>query len=69
MVEELPGDRAAVYVPMTPAATFGQVYIVASTQVDPLEVPVGELMGPVTEWAAGTARLLARADGSREKES
>lgn len=42
-------DRSAIYVPWTPAATFGQVYVVASSRIKALDMPLTEMMGPVTE--------------------
>ena len=67
VVEELPNERAAVYVPSAPAATFGQLYTVSSSQVEPLDVPIAEVMGPVTEWGAGTARLIERSSRGAAK--
>ncbi len=65
IVEELPDDRYSVFVPSTPAATFGQIYVVPKTATEPIEAHMAELMGPVTEWGAGTGRLLSKA-GQRD---
>jgi uncharacterized membrane protein len=62
IVEELPEDRYAVFVPSTPAATFGQIYVVPCRAADPIDAHMAELMGPVTEWGAGTATLFSKGE-------
>lgn len=57
-VEDLPDGRTAVFVPFSPAPSFGQVYLVPKSQVQPIEAHLGEFIGPITDWGAGAGRLF-----------
>ncbi|MCP3960600.1 MAG: DUF502 domain-containing protein [bacterium] len=53
-----PGERCAVFVPLAPTAAFGNVYIVPAGQVERIEAPLPDVLGAVTEWGVGAARLF-----------
>jgi len=60
VVEELPGPRMAVFVPMTPVATFGQIHVLSPDRVRALDIPIPEIMGPISEWGAGLDRIYSK---------
>lgn len=60
LTDTLPNDRYSVFVPMVPAATVGQLYIVPSHRVRLLKVAMGEAMAAVTQFGVGTAKLYSR---------
>jgi len=60
-MEDLPDDRVAVYVPLSPTLGVGQVYVVPRQSVEPLDVPIADFAASITQWGVGTEKLL-RAD-------
>jgi len=58
-VEGLPEERCTVFVPMTPTAAVGQVYIVPRDRVRFLDVPMQEAVGVLTEWGVGASKLYS----------
>lgn len=58
LVEALPDDRCAVFVPMTPTAAVGQVYLVPRSRIQFLEAPMQEAIGVLTEWGVGASKLF-----------
>jgi len=63
LVERVPGDRCAVFVPMAPAAAFGNVYVVPMDQVERIDAPMSEAFGAITEWGVGASKLFSEPDG------
>ena len=60
IVENLPDERIAVFVPITPAATVGQIYLVPKERVKQLNVSLGEIINSVSEWGIGTRKLYEK---------
>ena len=60
LVEELPGDRCAVYVPIAPVATVGNVFIVARDKVTPIEASITDTISVITQWGVDSAGLYDR---------
>ncbi len=58
IVEELVDGRVSVYVPITPAATIGQVYFLPSNRVRKLEATLGATINTISEWGTGTDKLF-----------
>lgn len=57
IVEELIDGRISVFVPVTPAATVGQVYLVPAERVKRLDAPLGSMINTITEWGIGAGKL------------
>ncbi len=57
VVETLPNDHCSVFVPVAPAVTIGQIYILPQTNVHPLDAPVSEVVNSITQWGVGAKRL------------
>jgi uncharacterized membrane protein len=53
IVEELSDGRLAVFVPVTPAATVGQIYLVPDNRVKRLDASLGATINCITEWGTG----------------
>lgn len=60
IVEELVDGRLAVFVPVTPAATVGQIYLVPSNRVTRLNASLGATINSITEWGIGTKELFEK---------
>ena len=60
IVEELVDGRLAVFVPATPAATVGQIYLVPNNRVKRLNASLGATINSITEWGIGTNELFQR---------
>jgi len=60
IVEELADGRLAVFVPVTPAATIGQVYLVPHSRVKRLKASLGATINSITEWGIGTKELFQK---------
>ncbi len=57
IVEELPDGRLSVFVPITPAATVGQVYLVPASRAKKLDASLGTTINTITEWGIGADKL------------
>ena len=57
IVEELGDGRLAVYVPSTPAAAVGQIYLIPEKRVKRLNASLGATINSITEWGIGTRKL------------
>ena len=57
LIEALPGDRSAVYIPSAPVATVGTVYIVDNSKIRQLRASVADTLTAVTQWGVDT-RIL-----------
>ena len=60
IVEELEDGRLAVFVPVTPAATVGKIYLVPNNRVKRLNASLGATINSITEWGIGAKELLQR---------
>jgi uncharacterized membrane protein len=60
IVEELVDGRLAVFVPVTPAATIGQIYLVPQNRIKRLNASLGATINSVTEWGIGTKELFEK---------
>jgi len=60
LTDTLPDNRYAVFVPMVPAATVGQLFIVPSHRVKILKVEMGDAMAAITQFGVGTAKIYGR---------
>ena len=60
IVEELKDGRLAVFVPLTPAATMGQIYLVPDNRVKRLDASLGATLNSITEWGIGTRKLFEK---------
>jgi uncharacterized membrane protein len=60
IVEELVDGRLAVFVPVTPAATVGQIYLVPKNRVTRLNASLGATINSITEWGIGTKKLFEK---------
>ena len=60
IVEELKDGRLAVFVPLTPAATVGQIYLVPDNRVKRLDASLGATLNSITEWGIGTSKLFEK---------
>jgi len=58
IVEELSDGRIAVFVPITPAATIGQVYLVPAIRVNRLDASLGATINAISEWGIGAGKLF-----------
>jgi uncharacterized membrane protein len=58
IVEELDDGRLVVFVPITPAATVGQVCLVPKSRVKRLNASLGATINSITEWGIGTKELV-----------
>ncbi len=60
VVEALPDGRVAVFIPLAPTATVGQVYILPRDRVRELETTLGSVVNSVTQWGVGTSAMYQR---------
>ena len=60
VMEELPDNRVAVYVPMSPTLGVGQVYVLPAANVERMDVPIADFAGAITQWGVGTEKLFQR---------
>ena len=60
IVEELPDDRLAVFIPAVPAATVGQLHILPRKRVHVLDTSLTQLVNSITQWGVGTRKLYEK---------
>jgi uncharacterized membrane protein len=60
IVESLPGDRYAVFVPHAPIATIGQIYVLPDADVHMLDASMADAANAITQWGVGTAKLYEK---------
>jgi uncharacterized membrane protein len=61
VIEELPDDRYAVFIPSSPALTIGQVVIAPKANVTKLDKSPKLVMDAITQWGIGTENLYTDA--------
>jgi uncharacterized membrane protein len=59
VIEKLPDERVAVYVPTSPALTVGNVYIVPATSITLLDISAKRMIDAVTQWGSDTSLMYA----------
>ena len=64
LVEELPGDRCAVFIPAAPVATVGNIYVVPQSAVTTLGASVADTAAVLTQWGVDAQHLYAAPDAS-----
>lgn len=57
LIEDLPDDRCAVFVPSAPVATVGNIYIVAQQKVNKLDASVADTLTAISQWGVDTSDL------------
>jgi uncharacterized membrane protein len=63
VMEENADDTLTVFVPSAPTLAVGTVHIVARDRVRPLDANFGDFSGCVSQWGAGSRKLLAAGSG------
>lgn len=66
IVEEHPDGRFTVFIPSAPTPAAGTILILTASRVHPVDVSVGSVFKCVTQWGAGTGKLL-EAMGSKTR--
>jgi len=67
-IENLPGDRCAVFVPSAPVATIGNIYVVARCDVTDISASVTDTFAAITQWGVDSKKLYCDATGTDEAE-
>lgn len=62
-IESLPENRSAVFVPSAPVATVGNVYVVATSQLQYLPASVADTLSAITQWGVDTKLLYGSQSG------
>jgi uncharacterized membrane protein len=60
VMEELPENRVAAYIPMSPTLGVGQVYVLPADSVQKMDVPIADFAGAISQWGVGTEKLFPR---------
>ncbi|MDJ0916466.1 MAG: DUF502 domain-containing protein [Woeseiaceae bacterium] len=63
LIEALPDDRCAVFVPSAPLVTAGQLYVVPSSRVQTIEASMSDAMTVVTQWGVDARTLYGNRSG------
>lgn len=58
LIEALPDNRCAVFVPSAPVATVGNVLIVARNKVTPIEASMADAVTVITQWGVDARDLF-----------
>jgi len=66
LVERVPGDRCAVFVPLSPTAAVGSVYVLPASRVELMDTPLPEVFGVIGEWGVGASKLYRGATPSAD---
>lgn len=64
VIEEIPDNRFAVFVPSSPALTIGQVYILPAASVKQLDKPVRDAIDAISQWGSGAKKLYEETPAS-----
>ncbi len=62
LVEELPDNRLAVFVPAVPVATVGQIYFVPRERVVYINASMMDVVNAITQWGVGSKLLFQEAE-------
>jgi uncharacterized membrane protein len=63
-VEEHTNNRCTVFVPSVPTPMAGAIYIIATSRVHRLNLPVIAVMQCISKWGAGSSELVAALDAT-----
>jgi uncharacterized membrane protein len=66
LVERLPDDRCAVFVPTSPVTTVGNVLIVSPDKMRLLDAGISDAISAVSQWGVDTTRMYAGAGRNPE---
>lgn len=58
IVEELEGNRYAVFVPKVPTPTSGDLRFLPAERVHPIDVPFGKVVNCSSKWGVGSRDLM-----------
>ncbi len=58
LVESLPDDRCAVFVPTAPVATVGNLYLVPNDRVTRIDGTVTDTVSVITQWGVEAGKLF-----------
>ncbi|HWU56605.1 MAG TPA: hypothetical protein VN175_13940 [Rhizomicrobium sp.] len=64
IIEEFEDGRYTVFVPSIPTPFAGDVYVLESDRVHPLDVPVTQALGVIAKWGSGAKGLVAAMEGA-----
>lgn len=67
LIERLPDNRSAVFIPSAPVATVGNIYVVENQSVSELDASVADTLTAVSQWGVDTKRLYASGVGRRHR--
>lgn len=57
LIEAVPENRCAVFVPSAPVATVGNIFIVAQNKVTPIEASMADAVTVITQWGVDARDL------------
>lgn len=63
LIEVLPDDRCAVFIPSAPVATVGNVYVVSQHEVTRLDASVADTLTAISQWGVDMGDLYASESG------
>ena len=64
LIELLPDDRCAVFIPSAPVATVGNIYVIPSSKITKLDASVADTLTAVSQWGVDSADLYRQ--GSKD---
>jgi len=62
LIELLPNDRCAVFVPSAPVATVGNIYVVSRSKITELDASVADTLTAISQWGVGSGALYRTAE-------
>ncbi len=60
LVENLPDERCAVFVPMSPVTTIGNIFIVPASRVHSIDASIGDAVSVITQWGVDAKTLYEK---------
>jgi uncharacterized membrane protein len=57
LIELLPDDRCAVFIPSAPVATVGNIYVVSQQAITKLDASVTDTLTAISQWGVDTVDL------------
>ena len=57
LIEILPDDRCAVFIPSAPVATVGNIYVVSQEAITKLDASVTDTLTAISQWGVDTVDL------------
>ena len=66
VIEEVPDNRFAVFVPSSPVLTVGQVCILPASSVKMLDKPVRDAIDAISQWGSGMTKLYTETAASSD---